>query len=97
MSKREDIALKEHENRLDKLEEKNIITARLESIYTIQNTSTAENIKNFKLYNSVGSKLTVENGVIKIRCRGVKSESFISCNDKINSKCNTYYYLFTTQ
>ena len=45
---------------------KSIITARLASDYIIQSTDTAADVKNFNLYNSIGNKLTVQNGVIKI-------------------------------
>ena len=45
---------------------KSIITARLASNYIIQSTDTAADVKNFNLYNSIGNKLTVQNGVIKV-------------------------------
>lgn len=48
------------------INDRNIITAKTLSNYTIQSTDTAENVKAFSLYNSIGNKLTVQNGVIKI-------------------------------
>lgn len=66
-------AIKNHENRIDMLEEKNIITARLESNHTIQATSSSETIKSFSEYSKKGTKLSVANGAVKIRRRCFKS------------------------
>ena len=47
--------------------DKSYLTARLTSNYTIQQTNTNENVQPFELYNSVGSKFSVDsNGYIKI-------------------------------
>jgi len=54
------------ENRFQKVEEINILTAKMMSDYTIQASETGESVKNFSLYNKVGDKLTIENGAIKI-------------------------------
>lgn len=53
-------------NLQNQVNDKNIITAKILSNYTIQTTDTAEDVKTFSLYNSVGDKLTIENGAIKI-------------------------------
>lgn len=53
-------------NLQNQVNDKNVITAKMLNDYTIQATSTAEDVKSFSLYNSVGSKLTIDNGCIKI-------------------------------
>lgn len=45
---------------------RSFMVAKLSSDYTISNTNTNEEIKNFESYNSLGSKFSISNGVIKI-------------------------------
>ena len=67
--------------------DKNIITAKTLSDYTIQTTDTVEDVKTFSLYNSVGNKLTIENGAIKIGS-GV-SKVKVSYNATTQNSTNT--------
>ena len=72
----------------------NIITAYLDSNYTIVNNSTTEYIKNFVLKDSVGTKLTIENGVIKIG-NGVSKVkvSYSALSKATSSATRTFTYL----
>ena len=45
---------------------RSFMTAKLSSDYIIATTNTNEEIKNFESYNSLGSKFSISNGVIKI-------------------------------
>ncbi len=75
---------------------KDIITAKTLSDYTIQSTDTAEDIKTFSLYNSVGNKLNIENGVIKIGSgvSKVKISYNATCqNSTSNATCRVFTYL----
>lgn len=80
----------------NQLNDKNIITARLASDYIIQSTDTAADVKNFNLYNSIGNKLTVQNGVIKIGSGVSKvkvSYNAICQNSTSNATSRVFVYL----
>jgi len=69
------------------LANKSIITAKTLSNYTIQTTDASEDVKTFNLYNSIGNKLTVQNGVIKVGS-GV-SKVKVSYNATTQNSTNT--------
>lgn len=73
--------------------EKNIITAVLSKTYSIKVDEVGEYIKDFVEYNKIGSKLSVQNGVIKVG-QGV-SKVKVSYNammraDVVAERCFTY-------
>lgn len=76
--------------------DKNVITAKTLSDYTIQSTDTAEDIKTFSLYNSIGNKLTIENGAIKIGSGVSKvkvSYNATTQNSTSTATCRVFTYL----
>lgn len=84
------------EERFEQVEEKNMLTAKMMSDYTIQTTDTAEDIEAFSLYNSIGNKLIIDNGCIKIGAGVNKvkvSYNATSQNSTSNATNRTFTYL----
>lgn len=85
-------------NLQNQVNDKNVITAKMLNDYTIQATSTVEDVKSFSLYNSVGSKLTIDNGCIKIGAGVSKVKvSYHATTQNSTSDATTRTFTYLTQ